>query len=86
MIFDVIRRADIGAAGKIFWIFAGLIFSIFAVLLYPLSRQEASPGVIDESDSTAVRFRGGPCWDRTSDLGITGRSRAPGRSCLLGWR
>jgi len=34
MIFDVIRRADIGAAGKIFWIFAGLIFSIFAVLLY----------------------------------------------------
>ena len=34
MIVDVIRRADIGAAGKIFWIFAGLIFSIFAVLLY----------------------------------------------------
>jgi len=23
-----------GAAGKIFWIFAGLIFSLFAVLLY----------------------------------------------------
>ena len=34
MIVDVIRRADIGAAGKIFWIFAGIIFSIFTVLLY----------------------------------------------------
>jgi hypothetical protein len=34
MIFDVIRRPDMGAAGKIFWIFAGLIFSLFAVLLY----------------------------------------------------
>ena len=34
MVFDVIRRADLGAGVKILWIFAGLIFSIFAVLLY----------------------------------------------------
>ena len=34
MVFDVIRRADLGAGAKILWIFAGLIFSLAAVLLY----------------------------------------------------
>ena len=34
MVVDVIRRADLGAGVKILWIFAGLIFSLFAVLLY----------------------------------------------------
>ncbi len=34
MVVDVIRRKDLGAGAKVFWIFAGLLFSLFAVLLY----------------------------------------------------
>ncbi len=34
MVVDVIRRKDIGAGVKVLWIFAGLLFSLAAVLLY----------------------------------------------------
>jgi hypothetical protein len=36
MVVDVIRRKDLGAGAKVFWIFAGLVFSLAAVLLYLL--------------------------------------------------
>jgi hypothetical protein len=36
MVVDVVRRTDIGAGAKVLWIFAGLLFSLVAVLLYVL--------------------------------------------------
>jgi len=36
MVVDVVRRTDIGAGAKVLWIFAGLLFSLVAVLLYLL--------------------------------------------------
>jgi len=46
MVVDVVRRTDIGAGAKVLWIFAGLIFSLVAVLLYLLvgrRRHASSP-------------------------------------------
>jgi len=34
MLVDVLRRNDLGAGAKVLWIFAGLLFSLVAVLLY----------------------------------------------------
>ena len=46
MVVDVVRRTDIGAGAKVLWIFAGLLFSLVAVLLYLLvgrRRHASSP-------------------------------------------
>jgi hypothetical protein len=45
MVVDVIRRTDIGAGAKVFWILAGLVLSLAAVLLYLLvGRRRHSEG------------------------------------------